>query len=102
MAAGGGGGRALIHHACLTIDDFNHERVLEVLASYGVTTRADPQGGPIDPQSAYVTMRMEDRGGAPEGTPELYFTDPDGILIQIQDTSYCGGAGYLGDKCAYL
>ena len=28
---------------------------------------------------------MEDRGGAKEGTPELYFTDPDGILIQLQD-----------------
>ena len=26
----------------------------------------------------YISMRMENRGGAKEGTPELYFTDPDG------------------------
>ena len=29
-----------------------------------------------------------DRGGAPEGTPELYFTDPDGLRIQLQDVAY--------------
>jgi hypothetical protein len=48
---------------------------------------------------SYVTMRMENRGGAPGGTPELYFTDPDGILVQLQDVKYCGGSGYLGDVC---
>ena len=42
---------------------------------------------------------MPDRGGAPEGTPELYFTDPDGLVMQLQDPSYCGGAGYLGNVC---
>ena len=36
-------------------------------------------------------MRGADFGGAPEGTPELYFTDPEGILIQVQDARYCGG-----------
>jgi hypothetical protein len=43
-------------------------------------------------------MRMPDRGGAPKGTPELYFTDPDGIRLQIQDVRYSGGSGYLGDQ----
>lgn len=38
-------------------------------------------------------------GGAPGGTPELYFTDPDGLLIQLQDVSYCGGGGFLGNAC---
>jgi hypothetical protein len=42
-------------------------------------------------------MRMPNRGGAPGGTPELYFTDPDGIRLQIQDMRYSGGSGYLGD-----
>jgi hypothetical protein len=42
---------------------------------------------------------MENRGGAKDGTPELYFTDPDGLLIQLQDTKYCGGAGSLGEIC---
>ena len=72
----GSGAPARIHHVCLTIDGFQHERVLEVLDGYGVTPREDPGGGPIEPLSAYVTLRMPDRGGAPEGTPELYFTDP--------------------------
>jgi hypothetical protein len=44
-------------------------------------------------------MRMENRGGAPGGTPELYFTDPDGLLMQLQDATYCGGSGFLGDSC---
>ena len=48
----------------------------------------------------YVTLRMENRGGAPGGTPELYFTDPDGILLQLQDVRYCGGAGKLGEVCS--
>ena len=47
----------------------------------------------------YVSMRGENRGGAPNGTPELYFTDPDGLLGQLQDVKYCGGGGYLGDAC---
>jgi hypothetical protein len=41
----------------------------------------------------------QDAGGAKGGTPELYFTDPDGITIQIQETKYCGGVGYLGEVC---
>ncbi len=45
-------------------------------------------------------MRTEERGGAKGGTPELYFTDPDGILMQIQDVTYCGGSGTLGEVCA--
>jgi catechol 2,3-dioxygenase-like lactoylglutathione lyase family enzyme len=78
MAAAGGGvvGKALgapqtanIGHGCFTMQDFNPDRVLKLL------------------------------GGAKEGTPELYFTDPDGILLQIQDVSYCGGAGLLGEVC---
>lgn len=32
-------------------------------------------------------------------TPGLYFTDPDNIPIQIQDVSYCGGSGRLGQIC---
>ena len=99
VGGGGGRGRALIHHACLTIDDFNHQRVLDVLEGYGVTPQPDARGGPVGPLTSYVTMRMEDRDGAPEGTPELYFTDPDGILIQLQDARYCGGAGYFGEVC---
>jgi hypothetical protein len=38
-------------------------------------------------------------GQAPDGTPKLYFTDPEGILLQIQDMTYCGGGGKLGNLC---
>ena len=30
---------------------------------------------------------------------ELMFNDPDGIPVQIQDVSYCGGSGVLGNLC---
>ena len=32
-------------------------------------------------------------------TPEVYFWDPDNIRVQIQDVSYCGGSGSLGNLC---
>jgi len=98
VGAGGGPSGPFIHHACLTVDDFDPDRILGVLEDYGVTPRGDTRG-PIGPLKSYVTMRMPDRGGAPGGTPELYFTDPDGILLQIQDVRYCGGNGYLGNEC---
>ena len=100
MVSGTGGGpmSASIHHACLTVDNFDVDRILAVLEDYGVTPRGDAPG-PVGPLQSYVTMRMPNRGGAPGGTPELYFTDPDGILIQLQDSRYCGGNGYLGNEC---
>ena len=99
--AGGGPLGPIIHHACLTVDDVDVDRILGVLEDYGVTPRRSPgvAPGPVGPLESYVTMRMENRGGAPGGTPELYFTDPDGILLQLQDARYCGGNGYLGDEC---
>jgi catechol 2,3-dioxygenase-like lactoylglutathione lyase family enzyme len=108
MFAGGGGGRggapanprpASINHVCMNMEKFNPDEVLKILASYGITARENAQG-PVGPLKSYVSLRMENRGGAPGGTPELYFTDPDGLLIQLQDVSYCGGAGFLGEVCA--
>ena len=88
---------AAINHACMNMDAFKPDEVLATLESFGLKPR-DGQG-PAGPMRHYVTMRMENRGGAPEGTPELYFTDPDGLLMQLQDTKYCGGSGVLGDVC---
>jgi hypothetical protein len=39
------------------------------------------------------------RSNQSAGTAELYFNDPDNISIQIQDVSYCGGSGRLGEIC---
>ena len=88
-----------IGHGCFTMEGFNPDKVMKTLADYGIRPRGSAVGPP-GPMVSYVTMRMEDRGGAKGGTPELYFTDPDGILMQIQDVKYCGGSGYLGEVCA--
>jgi catechol 2,3-dioxygenase-like lactoylglutathione lyase family enzyme len=89
---------ATINHACMNMDAFKPVDILITLETVGIKPREAAQG-PVGPMRHYVSMRMENRGGAPEGTPELYFTDPDGLLMQLQDTKYCGGGGYLGDVC---
>jgi hypothetical protein len=97
-AAGASPRPASINHACLSLQNFNLEQIQKALESYGIKPR-ESQTGAVPPLRPYVSLRMENRGGAKEGTPELYFTDPDGIPIQLQDVSYCGGGGYLGNTC---
>ena len=106
---GGGGGAArgtnaaprpaAINHLCMSVERFNPDAVIKALESYGIKPRGSAQGA-AGPLVHYISMRMENRGGAKEGTPELYFTDPDGLLIQLQDVKYCGGAGILGEVCS--
>jgi catechol 2,3-dioxygenase-like lactoylglutathione lyase family enzyme len=105
MFTGGGAGRAggpprpaSINHFSFSMDGFDPDKVIKTLESYGIKPR-EGQSGPVGPMRHYISMRMENRGGAKDGTPELYFTDPDGILVQIQDTTYCGGSGALGNVC---
>jgi catechol 2,3-dioxygenase-like lactoylglutathione lyase family enzyme len=107
MFTGGGAARgaapappraASINHFCMTLEHFDADGIIKTLESYGIKPR-ESQTGPVGPMRHYISMRMENRGGAKEGTPELYFTDPDGILVQLQDVRYCGGAGVLGDVC---
>jgi hypothetical protein len=110
FAGGGGGGRgaaaaaapprpASINHVCMNMENFKPDDVLRTLTTFGLSPRGEAQGA-AGPLKHYVSLRMENRGGAPGGTPELYFTDPDGLLIQLQDVKYCGGGGFLGDVCA--
>ncbi len=111
ITGGGGGARAgappapprpsNINHVSFNMKNFNVEAVQKALESVGIKPR-ETTPGPVAPMRHYISMRMENRGGAKEGTPELYFTDPDGILVQIQDVSYCGGGGYLGNTCPAL
>jgi catechol 2,3-dioxygenase-like lactoylglutathione lyase family enzyme len=89
---------ASINHVCFNLENFNPDQVTKTLESYGIKPR-ESQTGPVGPMRYYVSMRMENRGGFKDGTPELYFTDPDGILLQLQDVKYCGGGGFLGDSC---
>lgn len=96
IATGPAGGGARVNHACFTLPGFDLDGIQSALESQGIRPRGDGQSGPM---LHWVSMRMPNRGGAPEGTPELYFSDPDGLSIQLQDISYCGGGGYLGEVC---
>ena len=107
MYAGGGGPGAAagaaptpanIDHGCMNMHGFDVDQILAKLEEKGFTKRPDGlrRAGPMQ---HYVSLRMPDRGGAEGGTPELYFTDHDGIPMQLQDITYCGGGGYLGNEC---
>jgi catechol 2,3-dioxygenase-like lactoylglutathione lyase family enzyme len=89
---------AFIHHVCFTVDGFDVDRIFKVLNDFGLKPRGQAQED-VPPMTYYVSMRMPDRGGAPTGTPEVYFADPDGLIIQLQDPTYCGGGGVLGERC---
>jgi catechol-2,3-dioxygenase len=65
-----------IDHICLSVDDFDAKNVLARL------------------QRLKLNAEISQRGD----TEELYFDDPDGISVQIQDTRYRGGVGRLGDR----
>ena len=96
---GAGPARAGIDHACMAMPDFDPAKVTQMLVDYGLT-KQDGQGR--TPLVTYISLRMPNRGGAEGGTPELYFTDPDGLAIQLQDVKYCGGGGFLGEVCPAL
>jgi catechol 2,3-dioxygenase-like lactoylglutathione lyase family enzyme len=93
---GPGGAGARIDHACMGMNDFDPAKVTQLLVDYGLKKQ---EGQGRDPFVTYISLRMPNRGGAEGGTPELYFTDPDGLAIQLQDVKYCGGGGFLGDVC---
>lgn len=87
-----------VDHVCLSVEDFDVEDIIAKLEDYGFTAREDASNTP--PLVHWISMRMPNRGGIEGGTPEVYFSDPDGIRIQLQDAVYCGGGGYLGDDCS--
>jgi catechol 2,3-dioxygenase-like lactoylglutathione lyase family enzyme len=93
---GAGAARFGIDHACLGMNHFDPAKVTQLLVDYGLKKQ---EGQGRDPLVTFISLRMPNRGGAEGGTPELYFTDPDGLAIQLQDVRYCGGGGFLGDVC---
>lgn len=99
---GAGEGRpanaGVIDHVSIGVENFTVDGILNTLTEYGLSPRQSATETP--PLVHYVTLRMPNRNGAEGGTPELYFSDPDGIRIQLQDPGYCGGNGYLGDDCS--
>jgi catechol 2,3-dioxygenase-like lactoylglutathione lyase family enzyme len=97
---------AMIDHVCFSISDnfskFDVEQILSLLASYGLTEKAQQTLRGSSPLEYWVSQRMPNRGGAEGGTPEIYFSDPDGNRIQVQAPTYCGGGGYLGEQCSKI
>jgi catechol 2,3-dioxygenase-like lactoylglutathione lyase family enzyme len=65
-----------INHLCFGLENFDADKVLKALTDRGI--------------KANIRLRGD--------TKELYFTDPDGIRVQLQDVKYKGGTGPLGDK----
>ncbi|HET9011764.1 MAG TPA: VOC family protein [Gemmatimonadaceae bacterium] len=103
MFIGGGPGRGgappaapRIDHACMAMTGFDPAAVTKTLTGYGLKPMPNASREPL---VTYISLRMPNRGGADGGTPELYLTDPDGLAIQLQDVTYCGGAGFQGDVC---
>ena len=87
-------------HVSMSVEGFEVEAIQAKLESVGITPRMDDNNTPA--LVHWISLRMPNRGGAEGGTPELYFSDPDSIHIQLQHLDYCGGGGYLGDACAPL
>src|SRR5258706_4998581 len=92
-----------INHACFTIENFDPNRVMGILIANGLQPIENGIPALIKPLTCRVRLRQRANNGggptSPLGTAELYFTDPDNIPIQIQDVSYCGGSGWLGQIC---
>ncbi len=65
-----------INHVCFGMPSFDADAVLKQLTERGI--------------KGNIRMRGD--------TKELYFTDPDGLRVQLQDEKYIGGTGVLGDK----
>jgi catechol 2,3-dioxygenase-like lactoylglutathione lyase family enzyme len=65
-----------IDHVCFGLDRFDADAARAKLAAEGV--------------DATIRLRGE--------TKELYFTDPNGIRMQLQSVRYRGGVGPLGDR----
>jgi catechol 2,3-dioxygenase-like lactoylglutathione lyase family enzyme len=80
--SGAAGAPPRIERPCLAVDGFDADKVQKTLSAFGVKPRGDATGTP-GPLVSWVRMRSEELGGAKGGTPELFFTDPDGIVIQL-------------------
>ena len=66
-----------IGHFCLGVNNFDADESMARLEERGV--------------EAFMRTRGESK--------EIFVTDPDGILVQLTDTTYCGGSGPRGSVC---
>src|SRR5690606_15391774 len=83
-----------ITHLGYSVEDFAIDRIRPALQSIGFE-RIEPP--PISAPGIEHAMKTWVR--ARGETEELYFSDPRGLIVQLTDPSYCGGAGALGNRC---
>jgi catechol 2,3-dioxygenase-like lactoylglutathione lyase family enzyme len=74
----GNGPEAFKPHVGFGVQGFNADQIMARLAEHG------------------VNGRRTDR----DGVAEILLDSPDGLEIQLQDVSYCGGRGPLGSLCS--
>ena len=74
-----GGANAMPHinHFCFGLRDFDPARTVAALESQGLTAESRER----------------------DGVTQVYCADPDNLRIQLQDVSFCGGVGPLGNEC---
>ena len=66
-----------INHFCFGLESFEPARVTAALGEHG----------------------LEAESRTRDGVTQLYCRDPDGLRVQLQDVSFCGGTGPLGNEC---
>jgi len=74
---GGADATPHINHVCFGLESFEPARVASALEGAGLEAESRER----------------------DGVAQLYCRDPDGLRIQLQDTSFCGGVGPLGNVC---
>jgi catechol 2,3-dioxygenase-like lactoylglutathione lyase family enzyme len=74
---GGASATPHINHFCFGLERFEPERVAAALAEHG----------------------LEAESRTRDGVTQMYCKDPDGLRVQLQDESFCGGVGRLGNQC---
>ncbi len=74
---GGANATPHINHVCFGLESFEPVRVVSALKGAGLEAESRER----------------------DGVTQVYCADPDGLRIQLQDTSFCGGVGPLGNVC---
>jgi catechol 2,3-dioxygenase-like lactoylglutathione lyase family enzyme len=74
---GGASATPAINHVCFGLQDFDAQRTVDALEAAGLRAEA------------------RDR----DGVTQVYTADPDNLRVQLQDVSFCGGSGVLGNVC---
>jgi catechol 2,3-dioxygenase-like lactoylglutathione lyase family enzyme len=92
------GERPSISALGFAVERFDVTSALKTLAAHGVMP-ADAGATKPGPRQSMVVVRKADLGGAADGTRDLFVADPSGVVFQMHDTSYCGGAGAQGNVC---